>query len=329
MKIKALGSQGLQASELGLGCMGMSDFYGKRNDEESTNVIHHAFQSGITFFDTADMYGPYTNEILVGKAIKDFRNKVTLATKFGIVRDPNDPTRRGINGKPEYIRSAVEQSLKRLNVEVIDLYYLHRKDPDTAIEETVGAMGDLVKQGKIRGIGLSEVNAETLRKAHRVHPITALQSEYSLWTRDPEEDVLQTCKDLGIAFVAYSPLGRGFLTGQIKKFEDFEANDYRRFSPRFQGDNFQKNIELVHKIEEMAKKKNCSAAQLALAWVLAQDDNIFPIPGTKHIKYLDENMGALNVKLTAGELEEIDAIIPKGAASGTRYPEAMMGSVNR
>jgi len=329
MKIKALGSQGLQASELGLGCMGMSDFYGKRNDEESTNVIHHAFQSGITFFDTADMYGPYTNEILVGKAIKDFRNKVTLATKFGIVRDPNDPTRRGINGKPEYVRSAVEQSLKRLNVEVIDLYYLHRKDPDTAIEETVGAMGDLVKQGKIRGIGLSEVNAETLRKAHRVHPITALQSEYSLWTRDPEEDVLQTCKDLGIAFVAYSPLGRGFLTGQIKKFEDFEANDYRRFSPRFQGDNFQKNIELVHKIEEMAKKKNCSAAQLALAWVLAQGDNIFPIPGTKHIKYLDENMGALNVKLTAGELEEIDAIIPKGAASGTRYPEAMMGSVNR
>jgi aryl-alcohol dehydrogenase-like predicted oxidoreductase len=329
MKIKALGSQGLQASELGLGCMGMSDFYGKRNDEESTNVIHHAFQSGITFFDTADMYGPYTNEILVGKAIKDFRNKVTLATKFGIVRDPNDPTRRGINGKPEYVRSAVEQSLKRLNVEVIVLYYLHRKDPDTAIEETVGAMGDLVKQGKIRGIGLSEVNAETLRKAHRVHPITALQSEYSLWTRDPEEDVLQTCKDLGIAFVAYSPLGRGILTGQIKKFEDFEANDYRRFSPRFQGDNFQKNIELVHKIEEMAKKKNCSAAQLALAWVLAQDDNIFPIPGTKHIKYLDENMGALNVKLTAGELEEIDAIIPKGAASGTRYPEAMMGSVNR
>jgi aryl-alcohol dehydrogenase-like predicted oxidoreductase len=329
MKIKALGSQGLQASELGLGCMGMSDFYGKRNDEESTNVIHHAFQSGITFFDTADMYGPYTNEILVGKAIKDFRNKVTLATKFGIVRDPNDPTRRGINGKPEYVRSAVEQSLKRLNVEVIDLYYLHRKDPDTAIEETVGAMGDLVKQGKIRGIGLSEVNAETLRKAHRVHPITALQSEYSLWTRDPEEDVLQTCKDLGIAFVAYSPLGRGFLTGQIKKFEDFEANDYRRFSPRFQGDNFQKNIELVHKIEEMAKKKNCSAAQLALAWVLAQGDNIFPIPGTKHIRYLDENMGALNVKLTAGELEAIDAIIPKGAASGTRYPEAMMGSVNR
>ena len=329
MKIKALGSQGLQASELGLGCMGMSDFYGKRNDEESINVIHHAFQSGITFFDTADMYGPYTNEILVGKAIKDFRNKVTLATKFGIVRDSNDPTKRGINGKPEYVQSAVEQSLKRLNVEVIDLYYLHRKDPDTPIEETVGAIGDLVKQGKIRGIGLSEVNGETLRKAHGVHPITALQSEYSLWTRDPEEGVLQTCKDLGIAFVAYSPLGRGFLTGQIKTFEDFEPNDYRRFSPRFQGDNFQKNIELVHKIEEMAKKKNCSAAQLALAWVLAQGGNIFPIPGTKHIKYLDENIGALNVKLTAGELQEIDAIIPKGAASGTRYPEAMMGSVNR
>ena len=329
MKIKALGSQGLQASELGLGCMGMSDFYGKRNDEESTNVVHHAFESGITFFDTADMYGPFTNEILVGKAIKDFRDKVTLATKFGIVRDPNDPTKRGINGKAEYVRSAVEQSLKRLNVEVIDLYYLHRKDPDTPIEETVGAMADLVKQGKIRGIGLSEVNADTLRKAHGVHPITALQSEYSLWTRDPEDGTLQTCKELGIAFVAYSPLGRGFLTGQIKKFEDFEPNDYRRFSPRFQGENFDKNIELVHKIEEMAKKKNCSAAQLALAWVLAQGDFIFPIPGTKHIKYLDENVGALNVELTEEELKEIDAIIPKGAASGTRYPEAMMGSVDR
>ncbi|MGZ3925024.1 MAG: aldo/keto reductase [Flavisolibacter sp.] len=329
MKIKALGSQGLEASELGLGCMGMSDFYGKRNDEESISVIQHAFQSGITFFDTADMYGPFTNEILVGKAIKDFRNKVTLATKFGIVRDPNDPTKRGVNGKPEYVRSAVEQSLKRLDVDVIDLYYLHRKDPDTPIEETVSAMGDLVRQGKIRGIGLSEVNADTLRKAHSVFPITALQSEYSLWTRDPEDGVLQTCEELGIAFVAYSPLGRGFLTGQIKKFEDFESNDYRRFSPRFQGENFQKNIELVHKIEEMAKKKNCSAAQLALAWVLAQGDYIFPIPGTKHIKYLDENIGALNVELTPQELKEIDAIIPKGAASGTRYPEAAMGSVGR
>lgn len=329
MKTKPLGSQGLQASEIGLGCMGMSEFYGKRNDEESINVIQHAFESGITFFDTADMYGPFTNEILVGKAIKDFRNKITLATKFGIVRDTNDPTKRGLSGKPEYVKSAVEGSLKRLNVEVIDLYYLHRKDPDTTIEETVGAMADLVKQGKIKGIGLSEVNAETLRKAHSVHPVTALQSEYSLWTRDPEDGILQTCKELGIAFVAYSPLGRGFLTGQIKKFEDFELDDYRRFSPRFQGENFEKNIQLVHKIEEMAKSKNCSAAQLALAWVLAQGDYIFPIPGTKHIKYLDENIGALDVKFTKEELQEIDAIIPRGSASGTRYPEAMMGSVGK
>lgn len=329
MKIKPLGSQGLQASEIGLGCMGMSDFYGKRNDEESINVIRHAFESGITFFDTADMYGPFTNEILVGKAIKDFRNKVTLATKFGIMRDPNDPTKRGINGKPEYVKAAVEGSLKRLGVEVIDLYYLHRKDPDTPIEETVGAMADLVKAGKIKGIGLSEVNPDTLKKAHAVHPITALQSEYSLWTRDPEDGILQTCKELGIAFVAYSPLGRGFLAGQIKKFEDFDQDDYRRFSPRFQGENFEKNIQLVHKIEEMAQKKNCSAAQLALAWVLAQGDHIFPIPGTKRIKYLDENIGALNVKLSQEELQEIDAIMPKGAASGTRYPEAMMGSVDR
>jgi aryl-alcohol dehydrogenase-like predicted oxidoreductase len=329
MKTKSLGSQGLQASEIGLGCMGMSEFYGKRNDEESMNVIHHAFEMGITFFDTADMYGPYANEILVGEAIKGFRNKITIATKFGIVRDPNDPTKRGINGKPEYVQSSVEGSLKRLNVEVIDLYYLHRKDPDTSIEETVGAMADLVKQGKIRGIGLSEVNADTLRKAHAVHPITALQTEYSLWTRDPEDGVLATCKELGIAFVAYSPLGRGFLTGQIKKFEDFEPDDYRRFSPRFQGEHFEKNIQLVSKIEEMAKTKNCSAAQLALAWVLAQGDYIFPIPGTKHIKYLEDNIGAVNVKLSKEELKEIDTIAPKGAASGKRYPETMMSTVDR
>lgn len=329
MKIKPLGSQGLQASALGLGCMGMSDFYGSRNDEESTNVIRRAFEMGINFFDTADMYGPYTNEELVGKAIKEFRKECTLATKFGIVRDPNDPTRRGVNGKPEYVRSSCEGSLKRLQVEVIDLYYLHRKDPDTPIEDTVGAMAQLVQEGKIRAIGLSEVNADTLRKAHAVHPVTALQSEYSLWTRDPEDEILQTCSELGIAFVAYSPLGRGFLTGQIKKFEDFEPGDYRRFSPRFQGDNFNKNLQLVEKIEAMARQKGCTPSQLALAWVMAQGEFIFPIPGTKHMKYLEENAGALDVALTQEELAEIDNIAPKGVAAGLRYPESAMGTVGR
>ena len=329
MKIKPLGSQGLQASALGLGSMGMSDFYGSRNDEESTNVIRRAFEIGINFFDTADMYGPYTNEELVGKAIKEFRKECTLATKFGIVRDPNDPTRRGVNGKPEYVRSSCEGSLKRLQVEVIDLYYLHRKDPDTPIEDTVGAMAQLVQEGKIRAIGLSEVNADTLRKAHAVHPVTALQSEYSLWTRDPEDEILQTCSELGIAFVAYSPLGRGFLTGQIKKFEDFEPGDYRRFSPRFQGDNFNKNLQLVEKIEAMARQKGCTPSQLALAWVMAQGEFIFPIPGTKHLKYLEENAGTLDVALTQEELSEIDNIAPKGVAAGLRYPESAMGTVGR
>jgi len=329
MQTEPLGSAGLKASRLGLGCMGMSEFYGKRNDEESIQVIHRAFESGISFFDTADMYGPYTNEILVGKAIKDFRNKITLATKFGIIRDVNDPTKRGVNGKPEYVRSSCEGSLKRLGVEFIDLYYLHRKDPATPIEETVGAMAQLVKEGKIKDIGLSEVNTDTLRKAYAVHPVTALQSEYSLWTRDPEDGILQTCKELGIAFVAYSPLGRGFLTGEIKKFEDFEEDDYRRHSPRFQGENFDKNLQLIKKIEEMAKNKGCTTAQLALAWVLAQEDFIFPIPGTKRIKYLEENIGAMNVKLTKKDLEELDAIAPKGVAAGMRYPEAMMGAVGK
>jgi aryl-alcohol dehydrogenase-like predicted oxidoreductase len=329
MKTKQLGSQGLEASEIGLGCMGMSDFYGRRNDEESIHVIHRAFESGISFFDTADMYGPFTNEMLVGKAISSFRDKIVLATKFGIIRDPNDPSKRGINGKPAYVQASCEASLKRLNVDVIDLYYLHRKDPATAIEDTVGAMARLVEQGKVRAIGLSEVNEDTLRKAHAVHPITALQSEYSLWTRDPEDGILQACKELGIAFVAYSPLGRGFLTGQIKKFDDFDANDYRRHSPRFQGENFDKNLHLVKKIEEMAARKNCTAAQLALAWVLAQGDHVFAIPGTKHVKYLEENVGASQVALTNTELEEINAIAPKGVAAGSRYPEAMMGAVGR
>lgn len=329
MKIKQLGTQGLTASELGLGCMGMSDFYGKRNDDESIKTIHYAIDAGITFFDTADMYGPYINEELVGKAIKGKRDKLTIATKFGIVRDPNNPASRGVNGKPAYVKSSAEGSLKRLGVDVIDLYYQHRVDPGTPIEETVGAMAELVQEGKIKGIGLSEASAATLRKAHAVHPVTALQTEYSLWSREPEDELLQTCKELGIAFVAYSPLGRGFLTGQIKKFEDLDATDYRRHSPRFQGENFEKNLQLVSKIEEMAEKKNCTASQLALAWVLAQGDHIFPIPGTKRIKYLEENIGAVNIKLSNEELEEIDTIVPKDAAAGMRYPESFMSSVNR
>lgn len=329
MKIKSLGKQGLTASELGLGCMGMSDFYGEINDEASIKTIHKAYDLGITFFDTADMYGPFKNEILVGKAIKEFRNKITLATKFGILRDPSDPKKRGVNGKPEYVKSACEASLKRLNVEVIDLYYLHRKDPQTPIEETIGAMAQLVKEGKIRAIGVSEVNAETLRKANNTYPLTALQSEYSLWSRDPEEETLPACKELGIAFVAYSPLGRGFLTGQITKFEDLDEDDFRRTSPRFMGENFQKNLDLVKKIESIAKEKNCTASQLALAWVLAQGDEIFPIPGTTKAKHVEENVKAVDILLTQEDLEQIEAVFPKNAASGMRYTEAGMKSVNQ
>ncbi len=308
--------------------MGMSDFYGSRNDAESIGVIHRAYELGTTFFDTADMYGPYTNEELVGKAIQPFRNSIVLATKFGIVRDPANPTKRGFNGKPQYVQSSCEGSLKRLGVETIDLYYLHRKDPDTPIEETVGAMARLKEEGKIGAIGLSEVSAETLRRAHAVHPITALQTEYSLWSREPEENLLQTCRELGVAFVAYSPLGRGFLTGQFKAFDDFEQDDYRRHSPRFQGDNFTKNLQLVQKIEMLAQQKGCTSAQLALAWVLAQGDHIFPIPGTKRIKYLEENIAATELSFTPAELEEINDIAPKGAAAGMRYPENMMHTVN-
>ncbi|HEY5464596.1 MAG TPA: aldo/keto reductase [Hanamia sp.] len=329
MKIKKLGTQGLKASELGLGCMGMSEFYGEKNDDQSIKTIHRAYELGVTLFDTADIYGPFTNEILVGKAIRPFRKEITLATKFGIVRDPSNPNLRGQNGKPEYVKSSCEASLKRLNVEVIDLYYLHRKDPDTLIEETVGAMAQLVKEGKVRGIGLSEVNAVTLRKAHAVHPLTALQSEYSLWSRDPEDEILQTCKELGIAFVAYSPLGRGFLTGQIKRFEDLDKDDYRRLSPRFQGENFSKNLLLVKEIEAIAKEKNCTPSQLALAWVLAQGDFIFPIPGTKKVKYLEENIKATDISLSANELEQIEKMFPKNVASGLRYVESGMKAVNR
>ena len=325
MQVKALGSQGIMASQLGLGCMGMSEFYGATDDVESLKVLDRAIDLGVTFWDTADIYGPFINEELVGKALKGKRQNITLATKFGILRDPNNPQSRGFSGKPAYVQTACEASLKRLNVAVIDLYYLHRVDPDTPIEETVGAMGKLVEQGKVRAIGLSEVSAATIRKSHAIHPISAVQSEYSLWTRDPEEEVLATCKELGIAFVPYSPLGRGFLTGQIKRFEDFAVDDFRRFSPRFQGENFAKNLELVTKIEQIAAEKNCTASQLALAWVMAQGEYIFPIPGTKRIKYLEENVGALNVVLDENDLAAINAIFPKDAVAGMRYPKVIWG----
>jgi aryl-alcohol dehydrogenase-like predicted oxidoreductase len=328
MEIRKLGSQGLTASQMGLGCMGMSEFYGARDDNESMQTLFRALEIGINFWDTADAYGPYLNEELLGKAMTGIRKEITLATKFGILRDPSNPQLRGLSGKPEYVQSACEASLKRLKTDIIDLYYLHRLDPQTPIEETVGAMAALVQQGKVRGIGLSEVSAATLKRAHAVHPISALQTEYSLWTRDPETEILSTCKELGIAFVPYSPLGRGFLTGQFKKFEDFEADDYRRFSPRFQGDNFQKNLDLVNKIESLAEQKGCTPSQLALAWVMAQGDYLFPIPGTKRVKYLEENAAAVNIHLTQDELAAIDAIFPKDAAAGQRYPEQMMKSID-
>ncbi|MDE3247116.1 MAG: aldo/keto reductase [Bacteroidota bacterium] len=329
MQIKKLGSQGLETAAIGLGCMGMSDFYGTRNDAASLRTLARSIELGITFWDTADMYGPFTNEELVGKALKGNRSKITLATKFGIVRDPSNPHVRGFNGSPAYVQSACEASLQRLQTDIIDLYYLHRVDTSTPIEDTVGAMARLVQEGKIRGIGLSEVSSATLRRAHAVHPITAVQSEYSLWTRDPEDGVLDTCEELGVAFVAYSPLGRGFLTGQIKTEADFDPDDYRRHSPRFQGENFQKNLALVTKLEELAAKKQCTTSQLALAWVLAQRDFIFPIPGTKRIPFLEENAAAVSIHLSKQELAEIDAVFPKDAAAGLRYPQNMMGSLNK
>jgi len=309
--------------------MGMSEFYGQTNEAESAATIQRALDLGITLLDTADMYGPFKNEELVGRAIRGRRNDVVLATKFGITRDPGDATIRGISGRPEYVRFACEGSLRRLGVDVIDLYYQHRVDPKTPIEETVGAMARLVEEGKVRFIGLSEAGADTLRRAHAVHPLTALQSEYSLWSRDPEEEIFSVCRELGIGFVAYSPLGRGFLTGQIKRFDDLAEDDYRRHSPRFQGDNFQRNLQLVIRIEEVAREKGWTPAQLALAWVLAQGPDIVPIPGTKRRKYLDENVGALEVELTAEDLRRMDEVLPQGAVSGTRYPEAMMSFVGR
>ncbi|MBY8952705.1 aldo/keto reductase [Pseudomonas sp. PA-1-2A] len=330
MHTRQLGKNGPHVSAIGLGCMGMTDFYTPGTDTtEATATLHRALESGVNFLDTADMYGPHTNEQLIGKAIAGKRDQVFLASKFGIVRDPANPVVRGVNGRPEYIRNAIDGTLQRLGVDTLDLYYQHRIDPDVAIEETVGAMADLVKQGKVRYLGLSEASAATLERAHKVHPISALQSEYSLWSRDQQDNgCLAACQRLGIAFVPYSPLGRGFLTGTLRSPDDFGADDYRRFSPRFQGENFAKNLLLVEQVKSLAVDKGVTAGQLALAWVLAQGDYIIPIPGTKRRTYLQENVEALSISLSADELAALDAIFPADATAGLRYPKEVLAMLD-